>query len=483
MRDRLLAAAWALLLVLLPITSMPLVQRLVRSSTVAAPSLFLLAVMVAGWLLPYLLRRGKLSGAVWPLLGFVLAALLSSAAALFWPAPSFKEASLLSEGAQAFITLGVGLCYYLVASTWVSSEERLRASLAWINLAGLLIILWSAAQAAAWFSANRYPDWMRDFHDLLSLGPLYRQRVTGFALEPSWLAHQLNMLYLPLWLAASVHRTSAHSWRVLRLSAENLLLAAGVVTLGLTLSRVGFLALLAAGSYLVLRFNIWLVRRIFDWLSTRGSALRLQNAAGRWLITTSIVVVLLAVYAAAFFGGLYVFSRVDPRMAEVYNLIFWRDSGFAVYANKLQFGERVVYWQAGWNIFESRPLLGVGLGNAGFYFQDALPSSAWQLTEVRRLMLRSTTLLNTKNLWARLLSETGIAGLAFFLSWLYLMSVAARRLLRCPRPLLAMTGTAGIFVLLGFIFEGFSIDSFAMPYWWISLGLLTAAFRLNYRSA
>jgi len=35
---------------------------------------------------------------------------------------------------------------------------------------------------------------------------------------------------------------------------------------------------------------------------------------------------------------------------------------------------------------------------------------------------------------------------------------------------LRIMGCAGIFVLLGIIFEGLSVDSFAMPYWWISLG-------------
>ena len=29
----------------------------------------------------------------------------------------------------------------------------------------------------------------------------------------------------------------------------------------------------------------------------------------------------------------------------------------------------------------------------------------------------------------------------------------------------------GFFILLGMVFEGLSIDSFAMPYWWISLGI------------
>ena len=32
-------------------------------------------------------------------------------------------------------------------------------------------------------------------------------------------------------------------------------------------------------------------------------------------------------------------------------------------------------------------------------------------------------------------------------------------------------GYMGIFILLGMVFEGLSIDSFAMPYWWMSLGI------------
>lgn len=479
MRERLLSAVWALLLLLLPVTSMPLVQKIVRSSTVASPSLLLLVLMLALWLLPYLLRRGRLPGAFWPLGAFALTALLSWSASFFLATPSYKDIGIIGEGAQAFITLAIGLAYYLVSSSWVSSSAKLQSSLRWINIAGLLVILWSAAQAAAWFSANRYPGWMRDLQDLISLGPLYRQRVTGFALEPSWLAHQLNMLYLPVWLAATVRRTSAHSQRVLGVSFENVLLLGGLATMALTLSRVGFLAFLAMLAFVLLQLAAWLVRRIQGWLTARIRAPWLARPSGRALITASIVTLLLGLSLAAAFGGLYIFSKVDPRMANVYDLIFLRDSGFAVYANRLQFGERVVYWQAGWNIFEQYPLLGVGLGNAGFYFSDALPPNAWQLAEVRRLMWHAGGLLNTKNLWARLLSETGVAGFAFFISWLYLVFISARSLLRRGSPPQVTMGYVGIFVLLALIFEGFSIDSFAMPYWWVSLGLVTAAFRLR----
>jgi hypothetical protein len=41
--------------------------------------------------------------------------------------------------------------------------------------------------------------------------------------------------------------------------------------------------------------------------------------------------------------------------------------------------------------------------------------------------------------------------------------------------LLRTLGWLGAFALIAFLAEGFSIDSFALPYLWISTGLLTAA--------
>ena len=36
-------------------------------------------------------------------------------------------------------------------------------------------------------------------------------------------------------------------------------------------------------------------------------------------------------------------------------------------------------------------------------------------------------------------------------------------------------GLAGSFMLVGLLVEGFSIDTFALPYYWVTLGLVTAA--------
>jgi hypothetical protein len=108
---------------------------------------------------------------------------------------------------------------------------------------------------------------------------------------------------------------------------------------------------------------------------------------------------------------------------------------------------------------------------------------AWALTEVRTLMYQQQTLPNTKSLWSRILAETGIVGMACFLAWLYGLWNSADWLRRaCARHALPGTiGLAGMFVIIGLLAEGFSVDTFALPYFWISLGLVAAVFTSNAR--
>jgi O-antigen ligase len=116
------------------------------------------------------------------------------------------------------------------------------------------------------------------------------------------------------------------------------------------------------------------------------------------------------------------------------------------------------------------------LGNSGFFFPEKMSGYGWGLVEVRRLMYIDTALPNIKSLWVRLLAETGLVGFAFFVCWLYLgwhtsswleKNVADRR-----GKMLALMGKL---VIIALVFEGFSVDSFALPYLWFSLGLVTAA--------
>lgn len=452
---------WAGLLVMLPVTSMPLIRDLLGSSTVAAPSVLLLAALILGWLVPYVVLGGGLPRQTIPLMAFFCAVLLSFGAGLALPLPPLKDVNPFKHSITALMTLGIGAGFFLIPSRMIKDEEALKASLRWIHLGGALILGWSFFQALVWFGQERYWDWMRDIQDLVSLGPLYRGRVTGFALEPSWLAHQLNMLYLPLWLASTVQKYSAFQWRLGGLTAENILAAFGVLTLALSFSRIGWLGFFAVLTCLFFLANIRLMRWLVKKLHSR-------------LLAVFASVFLVCVYLAGLLGAVYVMSKVDPRMEDLFKASFWQQDTALVLANSLQFGERVVYWQAGWEIFERYPWLGVGPGNAGFYFSETIPSFGWKLVEVRQLMYRAAEIPNTKNLWVRLLSETGILGLAGFLAFCASIFHTARFLLRHASPGGQTLGMMGMFVLLGLIFEGFSIDSFALPYYWVSFGLVSA---------
>jgi hypothetical protein len=98
----------------------------------------------------------------------------------------------------------------------------------------------------------------------------------------------------------------------------------------------------------------------------------------------------------------------------------------------------------------------------------------WNLIEVRRLMYRTSILLNVKSLWARLLAETGLVGFSVFCGWIYSLAVKFFKRSHSQNTLESVFSVAGIFVLFALLAEGFSIDSFAMPYLWVALGLASA---------
>ncbi len=461
---------WAMLLFVLPITSMPAVRDLLHINTIASPSVLFLGILAVVWLLPYLIYKGELPVEALPLVGFLVVCLLSLVLSGFINIPTFKFAGIIRPSLSAFVTLLVGIGYLFLTFSRVTTGNAFQRTIFWIYVGGLLMIVWSLMQSGAWFIFKRYPDWMRDFQDLLSLGPLYRQRATGFALEPSWLAHMLNMLYLPMWLSAAVTGYSIFGFRLFkRITVEMGLLILGVLTLVLTFSRVGWFTFFCMVALLVIKINIRLIR----WIRMRFK-IRANLTA---ISTVGITLILVLIYLAVAVGAAYGMSRVDPRMADLFTPQFWQLNNLNRYANALQFGERVVYWQAGWDVFNKFPLFGVGLGNSGRWFVDTIPPYGMNLIEVRQLLFRAPDLPNSKNLWVRLLAETGIVGFAFYTAWLFSVLKRAVTLNRINSRVLKMTGYWGIFIITGLFFEGFSIDSFAMPYFWISAGLVLASGR------
>jgi hypothetical protein len=290
----------------------------------------------------------------------------------------------------------------------------------------------------------------------------------------------MNLLYIPFWLGATVTGTSAHRFRLWKISLENLLFLVGAVVVFLA-SRVGTLGILLVLALLGIYANFLLARRVYSWSLTRfvrfTAALKKTL---RILLPFVLLLVFISVYVLGAIGLVYGLSHVDRRLARIFqpqSLMQWVKiiQNPYTFFNFLEFAERYVYWVGGWNVFNIHPILGVGLGNAGFFFQRQLPAYSWNLPEVMDAYFRTADLPNIKSLWVRLLAETGIVGFSAFIVWFYVLFRLSWFIRLSKNPLFRMIGWSGLFVLVAYLIEGFSTDTFALPYLWISLGIVSAA--------
>ena len=478
---------WAGAMIALPITSYPLLVKLTPSSTVAPLAPIFLAVLGLVWLLPRLLRGGSLPAESKPLLWFVLAAVVAWAVAFFSDVPVFRERSNLTEGVKAFLTLGAGLMAYFVPAAWLSADRKhLQRTLVLINLAGVILIAWSLVQAYyVIFNHGDYPFILEEFQQKFSSrvgDPLIKSRVTGFAYEPSWLAHQLNLVFLPVWLAATLRGYSALP-KLWKISLENVLLLGGIFTLYISASRIGWLAFLLVVALQALVWNLYLARCIQELFTARIHFRPAWEKITQAAIPAGLLVCLGLIYIALGYGMLRLGARFEPRLAKLMQRNPFAAPSFYRFTNELAFAERTVYWGAGLEIFSDHPLLGVGLGNAGFYFPEKMPAFGWELVEINNTFYRWSELPNIKSLWVRIPAETGLVGFGLFLAWLYLLWHSTRLGRSYTDPLLRTLAWAGTFAWIAFLIEGFSMDSLALPYFWFAMALMSAVRSGGYRSS
>jgi O-Antigen ligase len=476
-----LIIAWVAVFLLMPITSLPIFSRLAGGAEVAPAALLPLGWLVFFWFIPHVFKKGAIPRESIPFIFFLSVAIISSAAAFFLDIPPFKNASISHVEFKSIFTLLIGAAFYLVTASWLSEfRSRLTFVLKWINVSGFIVIVWATIQAIYIFLfQGHYPDILLTFQHLVSTRGLWIDRVTAFAFEPSWLAHQMNLIYLPFWLGATISGTSASRFRLWKISLENILLLLGMGVVFLA-SRVGTLALLLVLAFVGVYANVFVARRAYQWSLikfTRFSAFIKRTI--RILLPLLLLFTFIAIYILGAVGLIYGLSRFDKRLARFFqpqSLKQWAQltQNPYVFFNYLAFAERYVYWVGGWNIFNIHPILGVGLGNAGFFFQRELPAYSWNLPEIMDVYNRASALPNIKSLWIRLLAETGIVGFSSFIAWLYVVFRLSWFVRLSKNPLFRTIGWSGLCVLLAFTIEGFSTDTFALPYLWVSLGIVSA---------
>jgi len=292
----------------------------------------------------------------------------------------------------------------------------------------------------------------------------------------------LVVLYLPLWLSSVLCRSSSFSKSKRIASVELLLVLWGIGILILTKSRISLLSFLMVGFVLF----VILTWRASGKLASRlaSSVQSFRSEGRRRILHLALEIASLSVLLVVVITGGLVAGRVDRRMRHLLTLpdllpeirhYFPNDVPYEV-ANRLAFAERVVYWADGFRVFEQYPLLGVGPGNAGFFFERSLPDYGRRLTEIRNILLPAdSNFPNTKNLWVRLLAETGIGGFTAFIVWLGLLALMAWGTWKKGWRVRSVVGLTAVLALLAQVGEGFSLDSFALPQLWVMLGLLTAA--------
>lgn len=487
--ERVCEVLWAIALICLPITTFPLFSS-ITGALVAPLSILPFFLLLLLWVIPLLLHKGKLPKETIPLGVFVLVAILSCAVAYFIYIPGFKGKTVSGQEIRALFTLFVGVTFFLVSTSWVRSTEKLSNTWKYLTIGGMISIAWAGLQAFFILNhAEQYPAWLDQVQSwFVVLSPAFSARhgrVNGLTYEASWFAHQMVLIYLPLWLAATYHKTSAFKFRFLHLTLENFLLILGLGAFFLSSPRIGLISFFLLAIYFFFHLNLGLHRKIVDYISKKkfiqqGSSFITQ----KYFIKIIVSFVIVLMYIAVFVGIFYFASQRDwrlsilvnepPSMNEITGILTLDQASLLELSHRFIFLERMVYWFNGWNIFNQYPWLGVGLGNSGFFFPKLAPAIGWASFEIRNVLFYLPQLPNIKSFWFRLLAETGLVGFSVFLSWLFVLFQSARFSWHHTNTTVKTFALAGQLSLLAFIGEGFSIDSFAMPYFWVIAGLIAA---------
>jgi O-antigen ligase len=450
---------WGAALFTLPITSFRYFPFLGDSTYVRPLSLYPIALLLP--LLFIQFTRGRTfiprAGTLTPLLAFVLLALTATSFGVLLDPLPLRGQEYFGRVIRAWATLVIGLSFF-IAAVWMNrNEEDLRFSIKWL-LAGFVVdVLWSGIQALAFYTPLLEKVTVTHWQRAFSMRELVRtNRVSGMAYEPAWLAGQIATVYLP-WLFASLLtrlRVTRFKW------FEIILLGFATLLLLATFSRGGLLTAVGAAALTFVFVGRAELRSAWNWFVAgfqRGS---------NWLLRVGVMVLLIGALAGA---GLFLSQK-----GYITRLFSTRADSVEDFIIENSAGARAAYTFGSLGAYAESPIMGVGLGASGFYIYDHLPD--WALTTVpeiaRQLNPENRLYPNPKNMYVRLLAETGLIGLFVFIAFLFSALGDALQALQSKTTLSRYLGIAGIFSWFAVALYNMTQDSFATPNIWINFGIL-----------
>jgi O-antigen ligase len=450
---------WGAALLMLPVTSFRYFPFLGDSTYVRPLSLYPIAILLPLLALQFMQKKASFphAGTLTPLLAFVLLALAASGIGLLIDPLPMRGFEYFGRVFRAWITVVIGLSFF-VAAVWMNrTEEDLRFSIKWL-LAGFVVdILWSGVQALAFYTPLLEKVTVTHWQRAFSMRELVKtNRVSGMAYEPAWLAGQIATIYLP-WLVASLLtrlRMTRFKW------LEVILLGFAVLLLLATFSRGGLLTAVGAFLLTLLFVGRAELRAAGAWFAAGF------QSGGNWLLRIGFALVLVASLAGA---GLFLSQK-----GYITRLFNTRADSLEDFIIENSAGARGAYTFGALGAYDESPIMGVGLGASGFYIYDHLPD--WSLTtvpEIARQLSPETRLYpNPKNMYVRLLAETGLVGFFIFVAFLFSVLGDALHALQSKTTVGRYLGIAGIFSWFAIALYNVTQDSFATPNLWINFGIL-----------
>ncbi len=451
---------WAIALLTLPVTSFRWFPFLGETTYVRPLSLYPMALLIPLLLIQWMRGKTKLnwSGALIPLGVFILFIFTATSFGILLDPIPLRGQTYFGRAIRALLTVFIGLSFFISAMWMNKNEDDLRFTVKWI-LAGLCLDLaWSSLQAVTFYTPLLKKEMVTHWQLAFSMRELVRSnRISGLAYEPAWLAGQFATIFFP-WLFASIltnYRVTKFKW------LEPALLIISLPVLLATYSRGGLLASVAAGGLTFLLLGRDVIHTTWKWFidGFRAKAFDKLVRAG----------ILLAAVGAL--TGAFVFLAQKEYISRLWQI---DAESFSEYMVDIKAGARGAYSSGAYSAFEQHPWVGVGFGASGFYIYQNLPD--WALTTVpeiaKQLSPDNRLYPNPKNLYIRILAETGIIGFVLFFAFQFYILGDILSLLTRKEAWARFAATAGVFAWLALAFYNFTQDSLATPNLWLVLGVL-----------